>query len=402
MADDKGVEVIVYGADWCADCDRVKRQLIDCGRDFRYVNIESDAAAAERVVELAGGRRVLPVVVAGETVLVNPASEQVCRRLGLRATGREGQVYDCVIVGGGPTGLAAAIYTTREQFKTAVLEKMVVGGQILTTAVVENYPGFPDPISGADLTDRLATQARRFGADVRERAEVTSVESRGDLFVVHLEAGESVVGRTVILAAGSQYRQLSVPGEKELTGYGVSYCGTCDAPFYRDKHVVAVGGGNTAVDEGLHLLKFVKRLTIVQKGDRLTATPFLVEELGKHGDRVEVLTRTSVVRIEGKAEDRVTGVILKDLASGEERAFGCDGVFVWIGMTPNTGFLRGTVELDDGGFVRASNASMETTVAGLFAAGDCRSGSQKQIATAAGEGVAAALFASEYNRKQKT
>ncbi|MBN2582699.1 MAG: FAD-dependent oxidoreductase, partial [Planctomycetes bacterium] len=346
--------------------------------------------------------RVLPVIVSGETVLVNPQGEELCKAFGLQATGREGKLCDCIIVGGGPTGLAAAIYTTREQFKTVVLEKMVVGGQILTTAQVENYPGFPEPISGAELTDRLATQAKRFGTDIRERAEVTRIESQGDLFVVHLDEGDPVVGRTVILAPGSQYRHLGVPGEKEFTGYGVSYCGTCDAPFYRDKHVVAVGGGNTAVDEGLHLLKFVKRLTIVQNRNRLTATPFLIEELGKHKDRAEVLTSTAVVRIEGKPEERVTGVVLKDLATGQERPFACDGVFVWIGMTPNTGFLKGTVDLDDGGFVRASNASMETAVAGLFAAGDCRSGSQKQIATATGEGVAAALFAAEYIRKQKT
>jgi len=399
---DTGPEILVYGADWCPDCDRVKRQLIDCGRDFRYVNIETDAAAAGRAVELAGGKRVLPVIVSGDTVLVNPPAAELCERLRLRSSGRQGQVFDCIIVGGGPTGLAAAIYATRERFRTLVLEKMVVGGQILTTAQVENYPGFPQPISGAELTDRLATQAKRFGAEVRERTEVTRIEPQGDLFVVHVAEGEPVAGRTVILAPGSQYRHLGVPGEKELTGYGVSYCGTCDAPFYRDKHVVAVGGGNTAVDEGLHLLKFVKRLTIVQNREQLTATPFLVEELNKHGDRVEVLVRTSVVRIEGVPCERVTGVVLKELDSGRERPLACDGVFVWIGMTPNTEFLRGTVDLDEGGFVRASNASMETAVRGLFAAGDCRSGSQKQIATAAGEGVAAALFAAEYIRKQKT
>lgn len=314
-------------------------------------------------------------------------------------------MIDVLIVGAGPTGLSAAIYTTREQLRTVLLERGVPGGQIMTTAVVENYPGFPDPISGADLTDRLVTQAERFGATIEQRTEVVKIEKRGDCFHVSARKDDEPaehLARVVILAPGSQYRRLGVPGERELTGFGVSFCGTCDAPFYRGKQVVAVGGGNTAIDEGLHLLKFVDRLTIVQNLAELTATPFLVAELKKQGDKVTVLTRTTVSEIKGRPRERVTSVTLKDMESGATRDYPCDGVFVWIGMTPNTGFLRGVVELDEYGFVKAGDCDMATGTAGLLACGDARSGSRKQIATAAGEGVIAALVASDYLKKQKT
>lgn len=403
MSDAK--KIIVYGATWCPDCDRVKRLLLEREIDFRYVNIDEDEKAAKKVVELTEGMRVIPVVVVDDEPLVNPDSESLGARLGLEDTGAEERIWDVLIVGAGVTGLSSAIYTTREQLKTVLVERAVPGGQIMTTAAVENYPGFPEPVSGADLTDRLVTQATRFGARIDQRTEVTRIEKRDDCFFLEAARDEQqreYVARTVILAPGSQYRKLGVPGEKELTGYGVSFCGTCDAPFYRDKHVVAVGGGNTAIDEGLHLLKFVKRLTVVQNKAELTASPFLVEELKKHGDKVEVLTRTTVTEIKGKAGERVTAVVLKDLESGETRDFGCEGVFVWIGMTPNTGFLKDTVALDDHGFIVAEECSMETDVPGLFACGDCRSGSKKQIATAAGEGVIAALVAAEYLKKQKT
>lgn len=395
--------MIVYGANWCPDCDRVKRLLIRNEIDFRYINIDEHGEAVDEVVALAGGKRTLPVVRVGGETLVNPSSDELNERLGGVETTEQENVYDVVIVGAGTTGLSSAIYTTRERLKTIVVEKAIPGGQILTTARVENYPGFPDPIGGWELTDRLVTQATRFGAEIRERTGVTAIEPRGDEFLVHLAEGEPLHGRTVILAPGSQYRKLNVPGETELTGYGVSFCGTCDAPFYRDKHVVAVGGGNTAIDEGLHLLKFVSRLTVVQDKPELTASPFLVEELAKHGDRVEVLTGHRVERIEGTPGEHVTGVVLKNLDTGQARPFACDGVFIWIGLEPNTGFLEGgPVELDLRGFIVADNCQMQTRTPGLFAAGDVRSGSRKQIATAAGEGVIAALVASEYLKRQKT
>jgi len=402
---DGGRKIVVYGADWCPDCDRVKRFLIEGDLDFRYVNIDEDSGAAEESVRLAGGRRVIPVVQIGEEAMVNPSDEELRGRLGAVRKPGECRLCDVIIVGAGVTGLSSAIYTTRDRLATLVLEKAVAGGQIMGTAAVENYPGFPEPIAGVELTDRLVTQAKRFGAEILERTEVRRIEKRGDRFVLQAvrdEEAREYQARAVILAPGSEYRRLGVPGEKEFAGYGVSYCATCDAPFYRGKHVVAVGGGNTAVDEGLHMLKFAARLTIVQKLERLTATAFLIEELNKKKDQVEILYHSTVEEIRGKPGERVTGVVIKDQRSGRSRELACDGVFVWIGMTPNTGFVKGVVGLDEAGFVIAEDCSLTTATAGLLAAGDCRSGSKKQIATAAGEGVIAAMVAADYLKKQKT
>ena len=398
--------IIVYGAAWCPDCDRVKRLLMQQELDFEYCDIDSSPADRHEVVELTNGKRVIPVVVVGGFKLINPGNDELLEVLGLPQAKSNASVYDVIIIGGGMAGLSAAIYTTRERLRTLIIEKMVPGGQIMTTARVENYPGFPEPISGVELTDRLVKQAERFGAKIAQRTQMLTIENHGDLFRLNcLHADEehvSYTGRTIILAVGSLYRRLGVLGESEFTGYGVSFCGTCDAPFYKDRHVVAVGGGNTAVDEGVHLLKFVSKLTYVQRLGHMTASPFLLEELMKHKDRIEIMYRHTVEEIRGKPGEKVTSVIIRNLENGETFEYPCDGVFVWIGMVPNTVFLKDVVELDDFGFVIAQECSMRTSAKGIFAAGDCRSGSKKQIATAAGEGVVAALVASDFLKKQKS
>jgi thioredoxin reductase (NADPH) len=310
-------------------------------------------------------------------------------------------VCDVLIIGGGIAGLSAAIYSTRERLCTRILEKGIPGGQILTTARVENYPGFPEAIGGMELADRLAEQARRFGAELVTETAVTRLEPHpeapgGGVFDVF--AGEKRHrGRAILLACGSQYRRLDVPGEQRLTGYGVSYCGTCDAPFYRDKHVVIVGGGNTAVDEGLHLLKFAGRVTYVVADDRFTGSAIGVEELGRLGDRVAARFSSAIDEILGR--ERVEAVRLRDLRTGQETTVPCDGVFVFIGMTPLTAFLRGVVARDAEGFVCADSCTLATNVPGVWAAGDVRAGSLKQAATAAGDGVVAALMIKEYLKK---
>lgn len=399
-------QIIVYGAAWCPDCDRVKHLLMQEELDFEYCDIDSNTQDRREVVELTEGKRTIPVVVVGGFKLINPSNEELLEVLGVPEKHSGTDIFDVIIIGAGMAGLSAAIYTTRERLRTLVVEKMVPGGQIMTTSRVENYPGFPEPISGAELTDRLVAQAEQYGAEIVQRTQVLTIESQGDLFRLDcLKAEEehlSYFGRTVILAVGSQYRRLGVPGEAEFTGYGVSFCGTCDAPFYKDKHVVAVGGGNTAVDEGIHLLKFVSKLTYIQQLGHMTASPFLVEELMKQRERVEIFYRHTVTEIKGRPGEKVTAVVIRNLETGETFDYSCDGVFIWIGMVPNTVFLKDVVELDDYGFILAQECSMRTSVKGMFAAGDCRSGSKKQIATAAGEGVVAALVASDYLRKQKS
>jgi len=313
------------------------------------------------------------------------------------------QVCDVLIVGGGIAGLSAAIYSTRERLCTRILEKQIPGGQILTTARVENYPGFPEPIGGMELSDRLTEQATRFGAEIVTQAQVTRLEphiAEGEPGYVDVFVGDQRHrGRAVILACGSEYKKLDVPGEKRLTGYGVSFCGTCDAPFYRDKHVVVVGGGNTALDEGLHLLRFAGRITFVVLGEDFTGTEIGKEELRKAGPRVATHFSSAVAEILGR--ERVEAVRIRHIKSNQEQVVPCDGVFVFIGMTPLTDFLRGVVNLDDHGFICANSSTLQTSVKGVWAAGDVRSGTQKQAATAAGDGVVAALRAKEYLHKQR-
>ncbi|MGB2966499.1 MAG: FAD-dependent oxidoreductase, partial [Phycisphaerae bacterium] len=311
----------------------------------------------------------------------------------------EATVHDIIIVGAGIAGLAAAIYTTRERLSTLVLEKLLPGGQILTTARVENYPGFPDPIGGMELADRLSRQAARFGAEIVSSAAVTRIEpcrQEGCTFTDVFVGESRRRARAVLLCVGSEYRKLGCPGEKELTGYGVSYCGTCDAPFYEGKHVVVVGGGNTALDEGLHLLKFVKKLTYVVLDPEFRAEKILVEELARHGDKVATHFESTVTEIfPGTAgvpdggPKKVTGVRVKNAKTGEERKVECDGVFVFIGLSPQTAFLRGTLDLDEQGFIKTDACTLRTSLPGVWAAGDARSGALKQAATAAGEGVVA-------------
>ena len=312
-------------------------------------------------------------------------------------------VCDVLIVGGGIAGLSAAIYSTRERLSTRILEKQIPGGQILTTARVENYPGFPEPIGGMELSDRLAEQAARFGAEIVTQAQVTRVEphtAEGESGYVDAFVGDQRhSGRAMILACGSEYKKLDVPGEKRLTGYGVSYCGTCDARFYHGKHVVVAGGGNTAVDEGLHLLKFAGRLTYVVLGDRFTGAQIGIDELGRMGDRVTTHFASRITEILG--EKKVEAVRVRGSKTAAEQVVPCDGVFVFIGMTPMTQFLRGVVDLDEQGFIRTHACTLQTSVPGIWAAGDVRSGALKQAATAAGVGVVAALNVKEHLKRRK-
>ena len=322
----------------------------------------------------------------------------------------EEPIHDILIVGAGIAGLSAAIYTTRERLSTLVLEKLYPGGQILTTARVENYPGFPDPIGGMELADRLSRQAQRFGAEIVSSAAVDRLVPCTDAGCPYVDAYTGKTrrrGRAVILCVGSEYRKLGCPGEKELTGYGVSYCGTCDAPFYEGKHVVVVGGGNTALDEGLHLLKFVRRLTYVVLDPEFRGEKILLEELANHQDKVTTHFESTVTEIlPGTAgvpdggTKKVAGVRVKHIRTGEEAEVACDGVFVFIGLAPQTAFLKGTLDLDPQGFIRTDACTLRTSLPGVWAAGDVRAGALKQAATAAGEGVVAALNAKEYLKRQ--
>jgi thioredoxin reductase (NADPH) len=305
-------------------------------------------------------------------------------------------LYDVVIVGGGPAGLSAALYAARDRYKTVILEKFVPGGQIATTDRIENYPGF-ERISGPDLVERMQKQALSFGADLKAGYQAAALKRNGDgtLTIVANDGEEEFRGRAVILTMGSAYRHLGVPGEEEFrsAGAGVSYCGTCDAPFFKGKTVVAVGGGNTAIEETLHLAKFAKKVYLVHRREQFRATLVLVEELMAKAAALgmELVLSSVVESIEGAG--KVERIVTRHVATGALRVIEADGIFIFIGHVPNTEWLAGSgVGLNDQGFIVCDTAWLRTAVPGVFVAGDCRIAAAMQLATANGDGVVAALM----------
>jgi len=309
--------------------------------------------------------------------------------------------YDCIIIGAGPAGLAAALYAARDRFKTLVLEKFIPGGQINNTNRIENYPGI-ERIDGPGLIERMQNQATSFGAEIKTGHEVTRLEKLQGGDIVVYSDDKSYTARAVILAPGSDYRKLGIPGEEELrkAGAGVSYCGTCDAPFFKGKKVLAIGGGNTAIEDTLHLANYAESVTLIHRRDQFRATQVLVEELLEQANQpdsnLSIKYNTVATRINGK--EKVESVTLKNVKTGEEEDFPCDGVFIFIGMVPNTGFLKGFVELTEKGFIKCDCAYLRTNVPGVFVAGDCRIAAAMQLATAVGDGVTAAMMLKQYFR----
>ncbi|MFC1715511.1 thioredoxin-disulfide reductase [Candidatus Poribacteria bacterium] len=302
-------------------------------------------------------------------------------------------IYDIAIIGGGPAGLTAGIYGARASLKTLILEKLSPGGQVVTTDVVENYPGFVEPIGGFELVDRMQTQATKFGTEIRS-AEVTGIhfQPEDDLKIISLK-NESVSALAVIVATGAEHKRLGVPGEDRFWGSGISCCATCDGMFYRDKHVVVVGGGDTAIKEALFLTRFASKITMIHRRDRLRATKILQERIFAMDDKVEFVWNTVVKEVMGY--NKVQAVRLSSVDTGEERILECEGVFLFVGFTPSTGFLRGFVELDQRGYV-ITDDDMATSVPGVFACGDARKKLFRQIVTACGEGATAAFAAEKY------
>lgn len=310
-------------------------------------------------------------------------------------------VYDSIIIGAGPAGLAAALYNARDRMKTVVLEKFSPGGQIINTDRIENYPGF-ESISGPDLIEKMRKQSAGFGAEFKAGCEVKNLARLPD-DTIQVNCGKkSFIGRSVIIACGSDYRKLGVPGEEEFrkAGTGVSYCGTCDAPFFKGKKVVTVGGGNTAVEESLHVAKFAAHLTLVHRRQEFRATKVLYEELmqkaGAANTNIALRLDTIVTAIEGSG--KVERVRFKNVKTQEEETLSCDGVFIFVGTVPNTAFLKGFVDLSDAGFVKCDVGFLRTRVPGVFVAGDCRIGAAMQLATAVGDGVNAAMMTKQYLR----
>jgi len=300
------------------------------------------------------------------------------------------QEYDVIIIGGGPAGLSAGLYVARARRKSLLIERGVVGGLIADAELVENYPGFPEGISGMELGQLMHQQATKYGLETL-LAEATGLELKGEKKVVVTTKGK-FTAKAVIIASGSERRKLGVPGEAEFTGKGVSYCATCDGPFFRQQPVAVVGGGNAAITEALHLVKFASRVIVIHRRNQLRATRIL-EERAQAEPKIEFLWDTEVEKIEG--EDKVKRLNLRNVITGEKSALDVAGIFVSVGLRPNTTFVKGIIPVDDAGYI-TTNGKMETEIPGIFAAGDVRLNSGRQTITAAGDGATAAIYAEKF------
>ena len=297
--------------------------------------------------------------------------------------------YDIVIIGGGPAGLAAGVYASRARRKTVIIEKNVTGGQIALTSDIENYPGI-DTINGFDLGQAMQQQAEKWGAEMAYVA-VTGIEPQEGGHLVHTDDGD-YLAKALIITAGADYNKLGVPGEDRLVGHGVSYCGTCDAAFFKDQEVAVVGGGDAAMDEGLFVSRYASKVSVIHRRDALRASAVL-QERAFANEKMEFIWDTVVESVDGESD--VDSLHLRNLKTNEESDFPVGGVFIFIGQTPNSGFLEGIVDTDAGGHIIV-NEWMETNVPGIFAAGDIRNNSARQVVTSAGDGATAAIRADHY------
>ncbi len=388
--------ITLYGTGWCSDCKRSKQFLGEQRVHYDYVDVDADSDAGRAGREVVqghnGGKDIIPTIVFDDgSVLVEPSNAELAARLGLQ-TAAKNAFYDLVVVGSGPAGLTAALYAAREGMGVLVVERGGVGGQAGVTERLDNFPGFPEGVTGAELADRLRAQAERFGVEILPAQEVTGITAEGAYRMVETGDGRSVTAFAVLLTMGSTYRRLGIPGEDDLIGAGVHFCATCDGPFYRGKDVVVIGGGNSAGEESVFLTKFASSVTIITRDAAMSASKVVVQKLSED-PRITVLTGATPTGF--VTDDAGKLVALEVERDGATEQVPADGAFVFIGLSPNNELVADLVELDAAGFVVA-DVGMQTNVPGVFVAGDVRSGSTKQAASASGEGASAALAIRRY------
>jgi thioredoxin reductase (NADPH) len=360
---------------------------------FTSVDIDQHPEAIEHLKEIQGGRQIIPTVVYPDnTHEVNPSNEMLAKRLGLSLQAVRA-AYDLVIVGGGPAGLAAGIYAAREGIDAIIVEASALGGQSGISARIDNYPGFPEGISGAELAERFVAQARRYGVELLSAVSVNGIHPDGEDLVTSLASGQQLTSHAVIVATGSTYRRLDVPGEDDLIGAGVHFCASCDGPFYKGAdEVIVIGGGNSALEEGLHLSEFAKRVRVFARSGLSAST--VLQERVRSDPQFVIQSGTDIVALEG-LRGRFAAVVARDRKSGQTHRYPAAAAFVFIGLRPNGAFLGDAVQGDAQGFLLTS-PTMETSLPGVFAAGDIRSGSTKQLGSAVGDGIAALLMTRRY------
>lgn len=386
--------IIVYSTVWCSDCKRAKKFFGEQRVPYINIDIEQDPEAMALVEKLNHGKRIVPTIIFPDGgMLVEPSNAQLAARLGLR-THAQRKYYDVIIIGGGPAGLTSAVYTSREGLDTLVIEKGGMGGQVGGTQRMENFPGFDEGISGAEFSERLTRQAVRFGTEILQANEVTCITPQKPYLCVTAE-GVEYGAQAVLLATGARYRRLNVPGEEHLLGSNVHFCATCDGPFYKNKKVLVVGGGNSGFEEGLFLTKYARQVDIVEYLPEVKASKVLQDTVATIPN-MSVTTNHAILELKGRPH--LEKVVVQDRASGVVKEWEYDGVFVFIGLSPNSDLVKDLVPTNPYGFV-ITDQTLMTSLPGLFAAGDVRAGSTKQAAAAAGEGATAALMIREYLKR---
>ncbi len=396
-----------YGTHWCPDCRRSRQFLGEQQIPYQWIDLEKNPEAEQLVIQMNQGKRIIPTIVFSDgSFLAEPSNTELAVKLGLKTTASR-RHYQVIIIGGGPAGLTAALYTAREGIDTLLMESASFGGQIAATEQLDNFPGFPEGIIGLELAGRLRQQALRFGVEMLETQKAVALQRRE--FYLTIQTGDELLytAEAVLLATGGNYKRLNVPGEDRYLGAGVHFCSTCDGPFYKGKAVAVVGGGNSAAQESLFLTQFADRVTVLVRGETFRASKILEEKVLNH-PKIAVRWQTTVREFVGR-KSKLEKLKLINTVSGVEEEMAVDGAFIFIGLTPHTAFLRDSaIRLDPGGFVvtgydllhggdrppgyeNRDPLLLETSLPGVFAAGDVRRGSTKQAASAAGEGASAAL-----------
>lgn len=384
-------EVTLYGAQWCPYCQSLKKFLKENSISFIYKDVDSSEKVKSEMLSLTNHNFLIPTLAIDDKVYQNPSRLELAKIFKIKIEPQK-QV-DVLIIGAGPSGLSSAIYTSREDLSTLLIEKGAIGGLAAITDKIDNYPGFEEGVTGIDFADKLEKQAERFGAKI-DFGEVVGIEelSEGDILVATTEG--DIKAKAVLISTGSSYKKLAIKGEEEYLSRGVHYCATCDGAFYRDKTLAVIGGGNSAVQEALFLTRFATHIDLLVRSE-VKASEVLVHELDKMVEAGKITIHKSVEpkEIIGNGKHIIE---IEAIQNGKSVTFKPDGIFVFIGLTPNTNFLKYTgVELDDWGFV-TTNLSLMTNIPGVFASGDVRSGATMQIASAAGEGATAALNIRKY------